>query len=99
MIVKIYAVFDAKAACFGQPIFGQNEGTVVRDFSDAVLDGSNKNNMWHRHPEDYSLFHIGDFDSLSGELLPTIPKSILTASAVQQMAPSENGDQLSLNIK
>lgn len=91
MIVKIYAVFDAKAAFFGQPFFGQNDGSAIRDFSDAVNDGSNPNNMWHKHPEDFSLFYLGDFDNLSGEITPILPRSLVTAAALRSL---KNGADL-----
>lgn len=87
MILKIYSVFDSKAVFFGQPFFDPNlnDGSAIRNFSDAVNDGSNPNNMWHKHPEDYSLFYIGDFDSTSGELTPVTPQNLVTASAVRSL--------------
>lgn len=82
MIVKVFAVFDSKAAFFGQPFFDQKEGSAIRNFSDAVNDSSNPNNMWFKHPEDFSLFVVGEFDNLTGELIPSTPKNLVTASAV-----------------
>lgn len=83
MIIKLFAVFDSKAAFFGQPFSDQQEGSAIRNFADAVNDGSNQNNMWHKHPEDFSLFQIGEFDNATGELLPITPKSLVTASALK----------------
>lgn len=89
MILKIFAVFDSKMAQFGQPFFDQNEGSAIRNFSDAVNDGSNPHNMWHKHPEDFSLFYLGDFASDNGELVPILPRSLVTASALFSL---KNGD-------
>lgn len=85
MMLKIFAVFDSKAASFGTPFVDQSESSATRNFGDAVRDGSNPNNLWHKHPEDFSLFQIGEFDSLSGELVPCIPKNLITASAIQSL--------------
>lgn len=82
MIVKIFAVFDSKAAFFGRPFSEQMEASAIRGFRDAVNDGSNPANLWHNHPEDFSLFMIGEFDDSTGELIPCIPKSLITASAI-----------------
>lgn len=85
MITKVFSVFDAKSAAFGVPFTDQSEASATRNFGDAVKDGSNPNNMWHKHPEDFSLFQVGEFDMSSGELLPCIPKSLITASAIQSL--------------
>lgn len=107
MLIKIFSVFDSKAAFFGQPFCDQNEGSAIRNFSDAVNDGSNPNNLWHKHPEDFSLFNIGEFDNETGELIPSLPKSLLTASAISSLGSTAdldirdrvNGKQLDLNLK
>lgn len=88
MILNVYSVFDAKLAVFGKPWYGLNDAGAIREFSDAVNDGSNPNNQWHRHPEDFSLYHLGAFDDQTGELMSDKPKSLVTASAMfQGVAP------------
>jgi len=89
MILKIFAVYDSKARFFGQPFFDQEEGSALRNFGDAVNDGSNPNNMWHRHPEDFSLFELGEFDNGSGEIIPNLPKSLVTASALKHVVVTD----------
>lgn len=86
MIIKLFAVFDSKAAMFGRIFSDQQEGSAMRNFSDAVNDSSNQNNMWNKHPEDFSLFQVGEFDDSTGELIPCIPKSLITASALKNIA-------------
>lgn len=82
MIVKLFSVFDSKASFFGQPFVDQSEASAIRNFADACADGSNPANLWHKHPEDFSLFQVGEFDNLSGEMIPCLPKSLVTASAL-----------------
>lgn len=96
MMLQIYSVYDAKACFFGQPFFDQNPASAIRNFSDAVNDGSNPHNMWHKHPEDYSLFCIGDFDNQNGELIPILPpRSLVTASALRSL---KNGQETDLPL-
>lgn len=86
MILKVFAVFDSKAATFGNPFPDQREASAIRNFSDAVNDGSNPNNLWHKHPEDFSLFYVGSFDTDTGALHPENPRALVTASAIRTLA-------------
>lgn len=89
MITKLYSVFDFKTAVFGRPFTDQSDNSAIRNFADAVNDSSNPNNLWHKHPEDFSLFLVGDFDDENGELIPIHPKNLITASAI--FAVKSNG--------
>lgn len=83
MKLIIFSVFDSKGAFFGKPFFGMNEGSAIRDFGDGVNDGSIKGNSWYAHPEDYSLFRIGTYEDATGEIIPELPKNLITASALK----------------
>lgn len=70
MIIKIFAIHDAKAAAFLLPFFQMTTGLAIRAFSDSC------NNVEHnfcRHAEDYTLFQMGTYDDGPGsfEMLPT----------------------------
>lgn len=67
MIIQIFSVFDSKAAAFTQPFFSHNLVTGIRAFSDVCQDASH---TFAKHPEDFSLFHLGSFDDQSGLLEP-----------------------------
>lgn len=85
MKLKVFSVFDSKAAYFGQPFFDQSENSAIRNFADAVNDSSNPNNMWNKHPEDFSLFNIGEFDNETGQIEKQLPLSVITASAIKSI--------------
>lgn len=82
MKLKLYSVFDAKAAFFGVPVFDMNDATAVRRFSDQV-NSDNPDNQWAKHPEDFSLFRVGEYDSLTGKLSGEIPECLITASSMK----------------
>lgn len=98
MIMKVFSVFDAKLATFGRPWFQMTDAAALREFSDAVNDGSNPNNQWHTHPEDFSLFVIGEFDDQSGELIPRTPLSLVTASSLVVNFSRSKPEQLDLGL-
>lgn len=62
-----FAVFDQKAEAFTQPFFLPTKQIAVRTFADCCND---KNHAFGRHPADYTLFHVGHFDTQSGQLVP-----------------------------
>lgn len=96
MLMKMYSVFDAKTATFCQPFYSVSDAAAIRSFSDSVNDGSNPNNQWHKHPEDFSLFLIGEFLDDSASLRPVHPPvSLVTASAIyeHQVPAGNNGSR------
>lgn len=86
MNMRLYSILDSKAASFGVPHFSQTDSSAIRTFSDAVNDPSNPNNQWNRHPEDFSMYFVGEFDEETGELFPALPRSLVTASALKAVS-------------
>lgn len=75
MITKIVAVRDRAVIAFGQPFFVRAIGEAMRSFEDEVnRDGS----PFKDHPDDYDLYHVGDFDSDSGRVVPCEPLMLMT---------------------
>jgi len=74
---NVYAVRDLKAASFIFPHFDITHGQAIRGFGDSVR---NPKSPFGLHPEDYSLYHIGEFDEEQGILIP-IKVPVLLSSA------------------
>ena len=70
----MYTVFDSKASAFKPPFFLSSDGEALRAFGDAC---NNEQHDLGKHPEDYTLFKLGEYDDnkASIEQLPT-PKSL-----------------------
>lgn len=77
MIYQVFSVKDAKAGAYALPFFLPRMEVAIRSFRDAVLDP--KHDM-SRHPEDYDLYCIGEYDDVEGRLSHVEP--ILVAKAV-----------------
>lgn len=73
MKIRIYAIHDIKAKCFQRPFFCKEDGEATRVFSDIAQDVEHPIG---KHPEDYSLFRIGQYDdneaNVEGELIECI---------------------------
>lgn len=64
MIYKVFAVYDSKVKAYMQPFFMQTEGQAIRSWVDAVNDQSTQ---FYKHPEDFTLFLISEYDEESGK--------------------------------
>jgi len=83
MKVGIYSIYDAKAQAYGQPFFSPRNGTAIRAFTDEV-NRADERNPFYKHPDDYSLFHMGDWDD-AGEIVPnSTPVLLSTANNVKE---------------
>jgi hypothetical protein len=59
-----YAVFDSKAEMYSQPFLEIKDGTAIRAVQDIVIN--NKDHAFAKHPSDFSLHRLGDFDENTG---------------------------------
>lgn len=69
MRLGIFAIRDAKAGQFMNPVLFPNQATAVRAFLQSVMTPESD---FDRFAEDYSVYHLGVFesDNASFELLP-----------------------------
>lgn len=61
----IFAVKDQAAEAFGLPFFVNTRGEAMRSFTDEA-NSNEPNSAIGRHPEDYELWHIGEYDEVKG---------------------------------
>lgn len=66
MKTKVFSVWDTKAECYGTPFFMPNRNMALRAFHDLAKD--DKTTIF-KHPSDYALFEIGEYEDNTGELI------------------------------
>lgn len=71
--MKVFCVYDAAVGAYMQPFFMRSKGEAVRGFTEICNDS---NSQFFKHPHDFVLYEIGDFDDQTGRILPKEPKSI-----------------------
>jgi len=82
MKLKIHAIMDTKAGAFMTPRFSLSNSAAVRSFIDESNDPQT---MISRHPEDFCLFELGEFDATSGVLsVLSAPHSLGIAANYKQ---------------
>jgi hypothetical protein len=66
--LKVYTVYDHAAEAYLEPFFLPTRGTAIRSFAQAVnQDG----HSFNQHPDDYTLYEIGEFDPSRGTVTGT----------------------------
>lgn len=85
MILRAYSIYDRKSLQYHPPYFASTDGAAVRNFADAAND---MQSMIGRHPADYVLFYLGDYDDQKGAMQPVSPLvHVIDAMALVQAQP------------
>lgn len=71
---NLYGVLDAKLQSFRFKFFCPTDKAAEREFGDAV---NNPKTLFSSHPEDYSLYLLGKFDTHSGLVEAIVPSVLL----------------------
>lgn len=70
MIVKLFSVYDVKAEVYNAPMPFKTNGEALRSFSDMA---SRSDTMIGRHPGDFKLVVLGEFDDMTGVIVSAVP--------------------------
>lgn len=65
--LKVFTVYDSKVEAYMTPFFAPTVGAALRSWETAVNDGQS---MMSKHPGDYSLFEVAEFDEKTGSFTP-----------------------------
>lgn len=65
--MQIFSIYDKKAQAYMSPFYYHQKGQALRAFEDAVNDPQTP---FTKHPEDFQLFHIGEWNDSTGKITP-----------------------------
>lgn len=68
---EMMAVYDSAAKAYLPPFFLPNKQMGIRTFTDCL---ESDDHQFARHPEDYTLFSLGQFDYETAEFFPALEK-------------------------
>lgn len=71
---KVFTIYDSKMEAYMNPFLMATKGQALRAFTDNVNDPQSQLN---RHPEDFTLFEIGEYDDHTGEYIMAKVKTAL----------------------
>jgi len=84
----VVCIRDAKAETYDQWMVYRTPNEAIRMFSDAV---NQEGSLLHSHPEDFSLYYVGDCEGLDGTVNGIEPTCIARGIDVLK-TPQEWGD-------
>lgn len=90
---NIYSIYDTASGLYSRPFFTKSDAEAVRSFSDIATDAEHPIGA---HPEDYTLFRLGTFDDVCGELHNEANESLATALELVSKSRNVNRDNLEL---
>lgn len=77
MLYKLFTIRDSAANVYGVPFFVAHAGQAMRMFSDECKGDKS---VMGTHPEDFELFHIGEYNDENASFEVEIPRSIMRGS-------------------
>jgi len=69
----LFTVYDEKAEVFTAPFFVPTLGLATRAFADCV---NSEDHHFGKHPQDYTLFGLGEFDDSDASFKHKAKKSL-----------------------
>lgn len=83
MILYVFSVRDRAANVFGQPFFGLSTGAAIRGFGDEI-NRKAENNQLNKHPADFDLYILGEYDDSRGVFNTSDPRQIAVGKDLYQ---------------
>lgn len=84
-IQNLYGVFDIRAGRYFPPFTNDNHKTAVRAFRSMA---TSEDSIISKNPEDFRLFHFGDFDPNDGQI-DVLNQPFHVCDAVDFFSPPE----------
>lgn len=82
MKLKIYAVKDRQTDQYATPMFLIQNGQAIRSFTDEV-NRKDENNPLYRHPDDFDLYELGDYDTNTAQFNTHTPEQLALGKNVK----------------
>lgn len=73
MKYPIYAIYDVKST-FTAPTIDFSDATAMRNFCHVI---KNSSDVMHSHPQDFSLWKVGEFDNETGFVSSVSPHELI----------------------
>lgn len=74
--MNVYSLYDRKLRQYGQLFLERNDYGIQRGLADGIR--SNGESLLAKHPDDFDLYQVAEFNDESGVLSPVTPPRIVT---------------------
>lgn len=84
MIYEVFSVYDTKAQAYLPPFILPRVEQAQRIFADCI---NSDDHQFGKHPDDYTLFQLGQFDDDSGKFLTQRNGKVSLGNGIEYIAP------------
>ncbi len=91
MKVQCYAIFDQCSGMYEKPFFSTTDDLVRREFADVATSADHPIG---KHPEHYSLWRLGMFNNVNGQLTNETNECLWTATEAISQAQQIDAAQM-----
>lgn len=77
MKMGLYSVYDEASRTYNRPVTEQTDAQALRIFKQEI-NRAEVNNLMNSNPEDFSLYHVGTFDTDTGTITPADPIRLMS---------------------
>lgn len=63
---KVLAFKDDKSETYGPPFTVETLGMFIREVQEQLPKGQA---LWAKHPQDFGVYELGEYDPMAGEIL------------------------------
>lgn len=84
MTQQIFTVYDSKAEAYLSPFAANTPGLAERMFTDMV---QTQGHQFALHPEDYTLYRIGTYDTHTASIAPTEHSVVISGLQAANHSP------------
>lgn len=81
--MKIFSMLDKKMGEYGALVLANNDEVVIRGLSEHLV-GERGNSTLVKHPEDFDLMCVGQFDVETGRIVAWDPKFVCNVSSLRK---------------
>lgn len=64
--IRMFALYDDAVKSYLRPFWSDHKANAQRSFRQLVNQTDNRDNMVANHPDQFTLFELGEFDEQSG---------------------------------
>jgi len=92
--LQVFSVFDAKTMAYLTPVYMHTKGEMLR----AMVDCYNlPDHQFRRHPSDYTVFHLGEYDDQDASFNLLTPK--LTLGTIEEICAPLTQKEITEKLK
>lgn len=90
-VLEVFSFYDSAVEAYMPPFYMKSKGEALRVFSDLVND---KSHGFSKHPEDFTLFHLGSWNDSDAFYQPLLTPVSL-GKAIEYVSDSNVAQVLS----